>query len=653
MKHKRPDPSTRSLSGHALFYTRDSGGGHEQTLQEYVEWARRKSAELGLSFDGSPETILQMARLGEIRRGDLFLDWDVKGDLLDRRALNELREAVARDMTVSHVFIPKRERLARPDDPVDAIQIENELRRLGVHLVYMDKVLAPIKTKRRPDIAEQIVALCEFKQSGQFLEDLAVKIIYAQIRNAKAGYSTGGRPPFGFRRWLCHENGSPVRELASGEVVRLSGHHVIWLPGPQDELNLIVRILSMLETMPASRVARVLNEEGVPSPDAGRSRKDNGVTHKVSGRWNQTTIKGIATNTLCLALKTYGRRAMGNHMRATPSGPRQLDDADVAGESRSRVVQNAPKDQIVAPAKFAPVIEQSRFESLQATLAARAGSQHGKPKGQGRQTPLDARVVDLACTWPMYRVPYNGRHHYKCGLYQQTQGAQCSHNHVDVDRSTRFVLATIWQQLFASGKLKLIEERIQKLAHADGEHDTDPAVQQKAALADVQAKLDRVRANLALAENETQFKAISVVFDELVAKESRLVNEIASVGQPSSPHDPELAAEQALTLLRRLPTLAGDPKNLDGIRELFQRLNVGLYLRFQPVQKKVRVENKLQCGILTMGDVPPPIQRYTGATTRSALSETAGEESQKAAQKTTFTGREEKSLGNVSRGDWI
>src|SRR5438445_13704356 len=112
-------------------------------------------------------------------------------------------------------------------------------------------------------------------------------MIHAQTALARAGYSTGGRPPYGFRRWLVRLDGSTVRQLAEGEYVRMAGHHVAWLPGPEEELAVIRRILALLETMPASRVAATLTAEGVPAPDTGRRRTDRGVHHPTSGVWHQ------------------------------------------------------------------------------------------------------------------------------------------------------------------------------------------------------------------------------------------------------------------------------------------------------------------------------------------------------------------------------
>lgn len=52
--------------------------------------------------------------------------------------------------------------------------------------------------------------------------DLAQKILYAQLNLAKLGFSTGGRPPYGFRRWLLKHDGTEVRQLLEGEYVKMA-----------------------------------------------------------------------------------------------------------------------------------------------------------------------------------------------------------------------------------------------------------------------------------------------------------------------------------------------------------------------------------------------------------------------------------------------
>src|SRR4051812_10595671 len=64
--------------GRALFYHRDSGGKHEMTPGQYVQWARRQAEQNGLSFSGGPEQLEAMIRDGRSAEGDLFLDFAVK-----------------------------------------------------------------------------------------------------------------------------------------------------------------------------------------------------------------------------------------------------------------------------------------------------------------------------------------------------------------------------------------------------------------------------------------------------------------------------------------------------------------------------------------------------------------------------------------------
>ena len=116
---------------------------------------------------------------------------------------------------------------------------------LVLSLVFMDKVLPPMHRGKRPDIGELIVATVDYDHSSADRRELAEKVLYAQLRLAKSGFSTGGRPPYGFRRWLVTEDGKRVRQLVDGEYVKMRGHHVVWLPGPDEEWVVIRRILKM------------------------------------------------------------------------------------------------------------------------------------------------------------------------------------------------------------------------------------------------------------------------------------------------------------------------------------------------------------------------------------------------------------------------
>ena len=79
----------------------------------------------------------------------------------------------------------------------------------------------------------------------------------------------------------------------------MQDHHVVWLPGPDEELALIRRILDMLLITPASRVAATLTNEGILSPDAGRYRTPHSDSYKYKcGLYQQSHGQRCAHNTV-------------------------------------------------------------------------------------------------------------------------------------------------------------------------------------------------------------------------------------------------------------------------------------------------------------------------------------------------------------------
>jgi hypothetical protein len=80
----RPSHAQTIHNRPGLCYTRDSGGEHETTPSEYVRWGQRKATALGVTFTCTPGQIESMIPEGQSQNGDLFLDYGVKGNLLQR-----------------------------------------------------------------------------------------------------------------------------------------------------------------------------------------------------------------------------------------------------------------------------------------------------------------------------------------------------------------------------------------------------------------------------------------------------------------------------------------------------------------------------------------------------------------------------------------
>ncbi|MCA9055828.1 MAG: recombinase family protein, partial [Planctomycetaceae bacterium] len=613
-------PAPQSRPGQTgLFYTRDSGGRHEMTPTQYVDWARRRADELGVTFTVKGADITRMIAKRESVCGDLYLDYEVSGNVLARPGLDALRTRVLSDKSVSHVFIPRRDRLARPDNPIDAMQIEVALRTAGVSLVYMDKSLAPLSRGGRQDIGELITQLVDYDQAGRFRLELAQKMVFTQLSLARAGYSTGGRPPYGFDRWLVKDDGTRIRKLEDGERVRMPGHHVVLLPAEDERLKVALRIRRMLAMMPATQVARQLNDEGVPSPDAGRTRTDNGVQHKVLGRWHATSIVNIGRNPLLAAIVRHGVRSMGDQIRFTPEGPRPLMDTDFRADGKPKVIRNPTEQHIEAQAHFDPVVQVDEHEQLQAILDARAGKQRGKPRSRDpNRNPLGCRIFDCGCGWPMYRVPYQGSFRYRCGLYLQSHGQQCEHNQIDGPRITEFALGCITQQLLTPEKLAKLKQKVAQLAAEEPADTGNSRAEYEEALRefeDVVQQLETVSENLALASGPQQFQSISKVFDRLTKRKLQLEGMLADLERTQCSQRPvEEEVRSVLALVDQLGDLARAPQGPGTARKLFELTNLKLFLKFIPEQQGKRTINRLHSGVVTFGDAPPPVQLYEGRT---------------------------------------
>ena len=653
----------RPKKGRGLFHTRDSGGRHEMTPAAYLRWANKRAEELGVDFCVPEDTIARMIENHQAVCGDVYLDYDVCGNLLSRPALDALKARIDSDHSSTHLFIPRRDRLSRPDEPTEGFVLETSFRRSGMTIVFMDKVLGPLARGERVDIGEMVTGVVDYDRAGKDRRDLAEKIISAQLSLARAGFSTGGRPCFGFRRWLVRLDGTRVRQLQDGERVRMAGHHVVWLPVEDDHPEMIVirRIRELLKTTPGSRVARMLTEEGISSPDAGRKRCDQGIEHFVSGDWHQSTVTNIGRNALLAAVCSYGQRSMGDQLRFTPDGPRLLTDDDYRPDGKAKVIRNAPECVQHTHASFEPVVPQAEHEELQAVLDVRGTSQRGKPRSRDpNNNPLGSRMFDLHCGWPMYRAPYNGSFRYGCGLYTQSHGAKCGHHHIDGPKAIRLVTNCIVQKVITPGGMTKLRERLEALAAAEAEKpvaDVSTDIRQK--LLQLQTEQAKVERNMALSETPEERKAVARIFNKNLNDIAQLEQQLSQTQVAVRPPDRQTELNSALAVLKRLPELLSQRDNMASVTAAFNLVNARMYLGFTKKQKTKRTVNKVSRGLVTFGNTPPPIPLYTGPTGRRALQANmatalaASPEGSVPLPDRMVTGREGNSLGNVSRGDRI
>jgi hypothetical protein len=615
----------RLANGRALFYHRDSEGRSDLAPQEYVSWAIGEANKLNVRFDGSPARILEMIDRGQSNSGDIFLDFAISGNILIRSGFEALRARALSDQGISHIFIPRRDRLARPDNPIDGVLMECELRQSGLTIVYQNKIAEPINLGSRLDVADLLSMVLDFNYSGEFRMELARKLISAKVTLASLGFSFGGEPPYGFRRWLCKEDGQKVRELVRSEHVKMVGHHVVWLPTAESELEVVRRIGALILTRRAGRIAKMLNSEGIPSPNAGRTYRRNGVVLTVSGLWTTGTIRNMATSPVYASLMEYGKRCSGDQMRFSQNGPRALDDRDFHASGRLKTIVNPESERQLTPipSNPEPIFDPGHRELILATVAERGKFLKGKPRSAvGVPNALGGRVFDMNCGWPMYRYNRRQKFCYTCGLYQNSESQCCEHNTVDGLKVTQLVLGAVRQKLAASGTLEKLKVRLRQLACAEQGSDSRDELRRSLAncLAKTDAQLKVATRNMTLAPDDQVRSDMMVAYRELKAEQSRLKAEMANVPPPSKARDPEADVQAALEVLQLLFVQASDSKVDHGrLAELFDRMDARLYLKFRVAMNGKRKLNVPAGGVLTFGTSPPPVPLYVGPVDRPII----------------------------------
>ena len=420
----------------------------------------------------------------------------------------------------------------------------------------------------------------------------------------------------------------------------------------------------------AKRIAGELNDQNIPSPDAGRTRSENGRRHRVSGQWTASTVRALLRNTAIIGLLRYGVQAEGSHRRSGADGPRVLSDADRRPDGEPKVVNNTDELVIRRPMKgFKPLVDQDVYEECQRVLDERGRHQRGisKTKDPGKY-PLSTRVYDLNCGYPMYGRTSGQRRMYTCGRYVNSDGRECDHNQVDAEATLQFVLSLLRQKVTMAGGVGALRERLGELARDSNRPHVDPKQLElqglKSRLDGLEQELDLVKNNLARAKNNAVFEAVSEQFQLKDAEVKRVRQKVADlqaqVQAPVTVGTIDQEIDRAVDLFQRIEKVASDQGARNEIRPLLQRLNLNVWLKFTGGIKGNKMPVRvLTGGMITTGDAEYPVRPYggdgdcpgEGSGGGDVSSSPAGENDSPSAS--LVSRREGESFSKVCRGDKI
>lgn len=120
--------------------------------------------------------------------------------------------------------------------------------------------------------------------AGEYSRELSAKVFAGQVKTVSLGFHRGSVAGYGLRRCLVDSVTGQRRIMSDGQRKSLSTDHVILVPGPDKELEVIAEIYSAFveDKRSLSAIARELNKNGILN-SSGRS-------------WNDVSIREILSN---------------------------------------------------------------------------------------------------------------------------------------------------------------------------------------------------------------------------------------------------------------------------------------------------------------------------------------------------------------------
>jgi hypothetical protein len=604
-----------------LVYLRRSTDKQEISLAKQLEWAIARARQQDVVLDATMADLehMQARRLHSYK--DLRLDDGISGSDLSRPGFLAFNANTLQDESISHVFFFKRDRFSRADDAMQPAQMEKRLLLAGVTVVHSDGVTLPLQ-RGEQNILRDMELLLSYYQGGEELRKLAERILGAQQKLAEGGHRVGGNAPYGFVRVLVDIGGNVLEQLPRGKTVRQQGCHVRVIPKDLEKIAIWLQILEWRHRgLGCKRIAKQLNDRGVPSPDAGRTRTDQGVRHRVTGRWNASTVAELCRNEIIMGIQSYGHRSEGRIRRLGGDGPRLLEDKkDLTHDGRPRVISNDPALWItksVGEAQF----DSEKWSSIQRIAEERGRNQRGIPRAKDpARYPLACRLLDLTdnCGSILYGRTTHGRAVYTCSRYMKSAGADCHSNQVDGEAILRFTMLTLKQFVDQHGRherlrQKLLERAHRESARSDDDQRSTELKRLRCRYAELKEESDTIEFRMARERDEQIYERLKHQYREALSQLAEMAETIKRAEVSAIVREaacPEKQVEAAMALLDDVARVATDTNARTEVKALLKRLGLWIGLTFQPAIKgKKRAVQQLVSGQIVFGDgkLPVPI----------------------------------------------
>lgn len=385
-----------------------------------------------------------------------------------------------------------------------------------------------------------------------YLEDLSINVRTVLTHKCQSGQHIGSFAPYGYAKDPANHNHLVVDPVAAA-VVR--------------------RIFSMvLSGYGASRIAKTLNEEGIPNPTLYKQQQGLNFApcqkSRVPGLWSTASVRTILTN------QTYaGDLVQGRHKKAS---------------YKSKKIVTLPKDKwIIVPNTHEPIITREAFEQVQLLRCERAVPCFYS----GAARPLSKKVFCGCCGGSM-QVCGNGKQYryLRCRIHTY-KPSLCPNRSISLDALDAIVLQRIGQrlsELLDPDKLDLSAFIRDAEDHADAlQRELDRLQKERRKRQDALASL--YRDHTAGAVNDAVFAQLDASFRKDIEGFDRRIRTLEEerAGTPADPagryerlHQMAREAGQPQALTRELVCALIDSVHVGPIDPETQKRNIEIRWRF-------------------------------------------------------------------------
>ena len=283
------------------------------------------------------------------------------------------------------------------------------------------------------------------------------------------------------------------------------------------------------------RIARILNEEGVPCPSEYKRLMGEKYTnnHRLSGTtyWTYATVHRI------LKTETYiGNLEQGRDVRVQMHG---------AAKRKDRA------DWVIVHGTHEPIILPEQWDRVQASL--RSGAR--EPDFAQNVSPFAGFLRCGDCGRSMAKTTWDGRTFYTCGSYRRYGETACSRHYITLETLEEVVLADLNRVVASVGDLrKLAEQAARESQHSANAKDEKEKLD--GALARVrrlrQSAYEDYRDGLICKEDFLRFRDDYAAQEQkLTAQRTALVESRTQGGASANPWADALLTHGRITALDR------------------------------------------------------------------------------------------------------